>query len=91
MKGERPQRPLDPAVTKRGLDDALWDLLERCWAQDPDARPDIFKVKDELDEMWPERVQSESTLNFLNLLDIIVISSRRRLSARPSRRIRPGK
>lgn len=30
-KGETPPRPTDPAAVKRGLDDALWALLEKCW------------------------------------------------------------
>lgn len=54
MKGDRPQRPTDQAVIDRGLDDRLWDLMTRCWAQDPKDRPDILQVSGELDEMWPE-------------------------------------
>jgi len=50
--GQRPERPTDPAVESRGLDDRLWALLTRCWAQTPEDRPDIFAVNDELDSMW---------------------------------------
>jgi len=50
--GQRPERPTDPAVEIRGLDDRLWALLTRCWAQTPEDRPDIFAVNDELDSMW---------------------------------------
>ncbi len=49
--GQRPERPSDPAVESRGLDDRLWALLARCWAQTPEDRPDIFAVNDELDSM----------------------------------------
>lgn len=54
MNGGRPQRPKEQAAIDRGLDDDLWDLLSRCWAQEPSDRPDIFEVNKELDEMWPE-------------------------------------
>ncbi|OAX43390.1 kinase-like protein [Rhizopogon vinicolor AM-OR11-026] len=30
-RGETPPRPTDPVVAERGLDDALWALLEKCW------------------------------------------------------------
>ncbi|KAG1868126.1 kinase-like domain-containing protein [Suillus tomentosus] len=29
--GETPPRPTNPVAVERGLDDALWALLERCW------------------------------------------------------------
>ncbi|KLO11014.1 hypothetical protein SCHPADRAFT_942412 [Schizopora paradoxa] len=53
--GDRPKRPKkkSPAF-KNGPDDKLWGLIERCWAPSPSARPDIFQVIKELDEMWPE-------------------------------------
>jgi len=50
--GQRPMRPLDPAVVNRGLDDALWALLVRCWAQEPAERPSIVEVGKELGRMW---------------------------------------
>jgi len=51
--GHRPERPTDPSVAARGLDDRLWSLLTGCWAQKPSDRPDIFEVNDELEAMWP--------------------------------------
>jgi hypothetical protein len=30
-RGDTPPRPMDPIVAERGLDDALWALLEKCW------------------------------------------------------------
>jgi hypothetical protein len=38
-QGFRPQRPGDDVV-----DDSLWALIERCWAQDPLARPRMCEV-----------------------------------------------
>ncbi len=54
-KGGRPKRPKkDSFAVKNGLDDRLWNLITRCWAQDSKDRPDIFQVSEELDKMWPE-------------------------------------
>jgi len=53
--GLRPKRPKKgSSAVRRGLDDRLWDLITRCWAQDPKDRPDIFEVSEELDKMWPD-------------------------------------
>ncbi|KAG0703840.1 kinase-like domain-containing protein [Suillus ampliporus] len=30
-QGKTPPRPTNPVVAERGLDDALWTLLEKCW------------------------------------------------------------
>jgi serine/threonine protein kinase len=38
-QGFRPQRPGDDVV-----DDSLWELIDRCWAQDPLARPRMSEV-----------------------------------------------
>ncbi|KAJ6510007.1 kinase-like domain-containing protein [Mycena vitilis] len=43
-KGEHPQRPTDPKVIKRGLNDELWLLLGLCWVNEPSARPTIQDV-----------------------------------------------
>ncbi|KZS97644.1 kinase-like protein [Sistotremastrum niveocremeum HHB9708] len=47
-RGERPEKPTDSLVKARGLDDTLWEFLEKCWAQDPNARPSIQEVIQEL-------------------------------------------
>ena len=39
MGGERPPRPTHLALTDR-----LWLLLQRCWNQDPQLRPNISEV-----------------------------------------------
>ena len=39
MQGERPPRPTHPALT-----DELWVLMQRCWHQDPQLRPEMSEV-----------------------------------------------
>jgi len=39
MRGERPPRPIHPAFTRE-----LWTLMQRCWSQEPDSRPDMSEV-----------------------------------------------
>ena len=46
--GIKPQKPTDPEIVKRGLNDKLWDLLCRCWNPDPEERPTIQEVLGEL-------------------------------------------
>ncbi|KAJ6460773.1 kinase-like domain-containing protein [Mycena vitilis] len=48
--GEHPQRPTDPAVINRGLNDEIWMLLNHCWASVPSERPTIQTVLD----MFPQ-------------------------------------
>ena len=36
MRGDRPSRPIHPALTH-----ILWELMECCWSQEPDSRPDM--------------------------------------------------
>ena len=38
-QGGRPPRPTDPTFT-----DSLWELMQRCWDQDPHLRPDSSEV-----------------------------------------------
>jgi hypothetical protein len=44
MKGKKPRRPINDICLRRGLDDVLWALLERCWAMEPVARPPAGKI-----------------------------------------------
>jgi len=39
MGGERPPRPTHSTLT-----DELWELMQRCWAQDPRLRPEMSQV-----------------------------------------------
>ncbi|KAJ7638623.1 kinase-like domain-containing protein [Roridomyces roridus] len=43
-QGVLPPRPVAPHILARGLDDNLWSLLRRCWAQEPSDRPRIQEV-----------------------------------------------
>ena len=38
-EGKRPPRPAHPSCT-----DGLWRLIQRCWGQDPQLRPEIPEV-----------------------------------------------
>ena len=39
LRGDRPARPEHGSCT-----DDLWALIQRCWDQDPDSRPEILEV-----------------------------------------------
>lgn len=47
VAAERPDRP-------EGVDDRVWQLVEQCWAQDPQNRPDFVTVRDRLTELVKE-------------------------------------
>jgi len=48
LRGERPRRPEGQIYVERGLDDAMWALLRRCWADDYRLRPSISEVLERL-------------------------------------------
>ena len=39
--GTRPKRPKEPGTHDQEvpMSDALWEVVQRCWAQDPQQRP----------------------------------------------------
>ncbi len=39
----RPPRPSEPAI-QRGLDDAMWNLMQACWKTNPEERPNMMQV-----------------------------------------------
>ncbi|KAF8589937.1 ras GEF [Ramaria rubella] len=43
INGMRPTRP-PVEVTRRGLSDALWDLMQQCWHQTPRLRPSMTDI-----------------------------------------------
>jgi len=47
-KGVRPEKPEDAASF--GFTDGLWEMLERCWSADKDARPTLGAVLSCLNE-----------------------------------------
>ncbi|KAF5369906.1 hypothetical protein D9758_001233 [Tetrapyrgos nigripes] len=47
-QGQFPERPPDPRVVQRGLDDNLWPLLTKCWKLQASNRPKIHEVIEQL-------------------------------------------
>ena len=43
LKGDRPPRPVNPTMT-----DDVWTLVRGCWAQDPQSRPGMRSVLQDL-------------------------------------------
>jgi serine/threonine protein kinase len=43
-KGILPDRPSDPRVLERGLDDRMWENLNSCWSFVPEVRPSINEL-----------------------------------------------
>ena len=43
LQGKRPTRPIHPAVI-----DPVWELMQRCWSEDPKARPTAEVVLQDL-------------------------------------------
>ena len=48
LSGERPGRP--EGVKGRWFGDDLWEMLNRCWAEDEEIRPDIRTVRERLEQ-----------------------------------------
>lgn len=44
LKGERPKRDAHPGIEQLGDPDALWQLLDSCWAHDERKRPHMSEV-----------------------------------------------
>ena len=53
VEGKRPEKPMN--VLGLGFSDGIWDLVQRCWAQDYDERPII----DDVVWMW-EKLMNDS-------------------------------
>lgn len=48
LGGKRPLRPSDPRSSIRGLNDSIWHLIERCWAQEWRDRPPADQIVEHL-------------------------------------------
>ncbi|KIM82030.1 hypothetical protein PILCRDRAFT_88827 [Piloderma croceum F 1598] len=48
MQGKRPPRPSHQLSGTRGLNDAIWQLVETCWAPDPTERPTAKHIVEQL-------------------------------------------
>jgi len=46
LEGVRPKKP--PEATNFGFTDGLWKIVERCWSEDRDARPDVKAILSQL-------------------------------------------
>ena len=51
LTGIRPYKP--KAAAHIGLVDELWDILQRCWDEERESRPDLRVVRACLDEVVP--------------------------------------
>jgi son of sevenless-like protein len=52
--GSLPTRPEDNTTTK-GLTEAMWDLMNRCWQRDPESRPKMPEIREAIQDMLPMR------------------------------------
>lgn len=50
MRNDLPERPSETSSRGKSehMPDALWDLLVRCWAQNPNQRPNMQTVAEGL-------------------------------------------
>jgi serine/threonine protein kinase len=56
--GQRPDRPLEDSVVKRGMNEELWNCLVQCWSLEPEKRPtieDFIFVLDRVIDATPRR------------------------------------
>lgn len=44
LQGERPSRVISVDDSGLSMSDDLWDLLRRCWSQEPSNRPPMYQV-----------------------------------------------
>lgn len=51
----RPERPECDWVT-----DAVWSIMENCWKYEPEDRPDMGAVKEQLEEAEKARIQNSA-------------------------------
>ena len=51
LKGNRPSKPKEAAHL--GLFDELWEILQRCWEEKSEARPDLQAIRACLNEVVP--------------------------------------
>lgn len=63
--GQRPSRP-NGRLVHHGLDDRLWNLINRCWAQSPLDRPSASYIVQEL-----QRIRTLPDLDVPNLSNVV--------------------
>jgi hypothetical protein len=68
MQGKRPPRPSHQLSRTRGLSDAVWQLVETCWAPDPAERPTAKQITEQLcallDMIVDDRLVDDFNINF---------------------------
>jgi hypothetical protein len=68
MQGKRPYAPSHELSRKRGWSDAIWQLVEDCWAFDPTQRPTAKQVTEQFGTLpnpsTDERPVDEFSVNF---------------------------
>lgn len=78
-RGKRPSRPTHDLSRTRGLNDAIWQIIETCWDQDPDERYTASQVVESL-RYLPDRPHDDRPLNdFDKALPPQVLSTRDRV------------
>lgn len=85
IQGQRPPRPSHCEPWKStcasiGLDDKLWDIVQRCWRMDPDERPEMDDVLKSLpprnDPQQPGEEHYFRPVDDMQQLDFITWASR---------------
>jgi son of sevenless len=51
--GPLPTRP--EHANTRGLDDAMWNLMNQCWQRDPKSRPSMSVIREAVQNIHPMR------------------------------------
>ncbi|KAG6852347.1 hypothetical protein C0991_000494 [Blastosporella zonata] len=59
MKGYHPQRPQGRLFLERGLTDAMWGLMTKCWSRHPEGRPTTAAIVQSLPHTAPS-LQNEA-------------------------------
>lgn len=59
-KGERPAKP-DPTPDTDSTEAAIWELIDYCWALEPEERPTCSEMAQELKKRGITREQGDST------------------------------
>ncbi|KAH9171467.1 kinase-like domain-containing protein [Lactarius sanguifluus] len=52
--------PTRPEGNDKGLTDAMWDLMNRCWRREPESRPKMPEIRETIQNMLPTRSGSLS-------------------------------
>jgi hypothetical protein len=54
-EGNRPLRPSDDRCHSRGLNDEIWNVIETCWAQEPNDRLSARQIVERLRPSFASR------------------------------------